>query len=144
MTVTFFGHRDAPERIVPTLETVVRDLIENYGADMFYVGNQGAFDRYVASCLKKLKTEYPLIRYYMVLAYMPKENGISDDIDASITLFPEELAKAMPNYAIAKRNDWMLNHSDLVVAYVTHRTGGAAKYYEKAIKKNKRVLHITT
>ena len=58
---TFFGHRDCPEAIRPKLREVLIDLITNFGADMFYVGNQGQFDAYVYSELKKLEQEYPQI-----------------------------------------------------------------------------------
>ena len=44
---TFFGHRDCPETIQPKIRTAVIDLIENHGVTMFYVGNQGNFDRLV-------------------------------------------------------------------------------------------------
>ena len=41
---TFFGHRDCPSSIKPKLREVLIDLIENHSVDMFYVGQQGAFD----------------------------------------------------------------------------------------------------
>ena len=44
---TFFGHRDCPETIKPKIRTAVINLIENHGVTMFYVGNQGNFDRMV-------------------------------------------------------------------------------------------------
>ena len=50
---TFFGHRDCPETIKPKIRTAVIDLIENHGVTMFYVGNQGNFDRLVRSVLKE-------------------------------------------------------------------------------------------
>ena len=53
---TFFGHRDSPETIKPKIRTAVIDLIENHGVTMFYVGNQGNFDRLVRSILKEVKT----------------------------------------------------------------------------------------
>ena len=46
-TCTFFGHRDCPETIKPKIREAVIDLIENHGVTMFYVGNQGNFDRLV-------------------------------------------------------------------------------------------------
>ena len=43
-TCTFFGHRDCPCSIQSKLREVLIDFIENYAVDMFYVGQQGAFD----------------------------------------------------------------------------------------------------
>lgn len=37
----------------------------------------------------------------------------------------------------------MLEHSDYVVAYVTHTWGGAAKFVEKAKKKGKLVINLS-
>ena len=68
---TFFGHRDCPETVKTKLREVLVDLITNHDVGMFYVGNQGKFDAYVRSELKKLKQEYPQINYAVVLAYMP-------------------------------------------------------------------------
>ena len=68
---TFFGHRDCSESVMPALEKVLIDLIENEEVADFYVGNQGAFDRIVRTVLKKLSLCYPHIRYTVVLAYMP-------------------------------------------------------------------------
>ena len=66
MTATFFGHRDAPDTIKPILREKIIDLIENKGVDLFYVGNQGAFDRTAIRVLRGLKEEYPKIQYYVV------------------------------------------------------------------------------
>ena len=56
---TFFGHRDCPSSIKPKLREVLINLIENHAVDMFYVGQQGAFDGIV---LKELvgTPPYPL------------------------------------------------------------------------------------
>ena len=54
MTVTFFGHKDTPKEIEPTLRTTLVDLIENHGATEFYVGNNGNFDTMVRRQLENL------------------------------------------------------------------------------------------
>lgn len=140
MTVTFFGHKNTPQSIQENAETVIRNLIENHGADMFYVGNQGNFDFYINKILNKISKEYKHIRYYTVLAYMPqKTDGYTDH---EKTVLPESVASSHPKFAISKRNEWMLSKSDTVVAYVKHSSGGAAKYYEKAIRQKKKVINI--
>lgn len=42
---TFFGHRDCPESIRPLLRAAIVDLIEKHRVRLFYVGNEGNFDR---------------------------------------------------------------------------------------------------
>ena len=41
LTVTFFGHKDAPKEIESALRLTLMDLIENKNANVFYVGNHG-------------------------------------------------------------------------------------------------------
>ena len=137
---TFFGHRDCPETIKPKLRGVLIDLITNHGVDMFYVGNQGQFDAYVHSELKKLKQECPQINYAVVLAYMP---GMKTDYDDySDTMLPEGIESVHPHYAISWRNNWLLKQSDYVVTYITHSYGGAHQYFEKAKRQGKYVISI--
>ena len=45
-------------------------------------------------------------------------------------------------YAISRRNEWMVDQADVVVAYVDHGWGGAAKTLEYAKRKNKRIINI--
>ena len=88
---TFFGHRDCPETIKPKIRTAAIDLIENHGVTMFYVGNQGNFDRMVRSVLKEVTTAYPGVGYAVVLAYMPSTKKRADDF--SDTLLPDGIEK---------------------------------------------------
>ena len=133
---TFFGHRDCPETIRPKLRSILKDLITEHNVDMFYVGNQGRFDALVRAELRELLEEYPHIRYAVVLAYMPQKGAE----DCSDTMLPEGIEAVHPRYAIFWRNNWMLQQSDYVVAYVTHSWGGAAQFLKIAEKKG---IHIT-
>jgi len=137
---TFFGHRDVSDDIRPKLTAVVRQLIEQDGIREFYVGDHGCFDRMAASVLRKLSQEYPQMRFSIVLSRMPR--GIPYLDNDENTLFPEEVAAAMPRFAILARNRWMLEHADVVVTYVTHSMGGAGRFKEMAEKKHKRVINL--
>ena len=135
---TFFGHRDCPETIRPKLRSTLKDLITECNVDMFYVGNQGRFDAFVRAELRKLQEEYPQIHYAVVLAYMPQKGWE----DCSDTMLPEGIESVHPRYAITWRNNWMLQHSDYVVAYVTHAWGGAAQFVRKATAQHKSMVYI--
>ena len=137
MPVTFFGHSDTPESIRPQIKETIRKTIEN-GEKVFYVGNQGSFDRMATGVLAEIKEEYPDIEYYVVFAYLPDSNMLYN----CPTIFPEKAATAPKRFAISKRNDWLIENSDTVITYVKHTTGGAAKFKEKAEKKNKTVINI--
>ena len=137
---TFFGHRECPDSIKVQLREVLIDLVTNYDADMFYVGNQGQFDAIVRSVLRELKKEYPQINYAVVLAYMPGKKTEYDDY--SDTMLPEGIESVHPRYAISWRNNWMLRQSDYVVTYITHSWGGAAQFAENAKKQKKVVVNL--
>ncbi|MGN1027980.1 MAG: hypothetical protein ACI4P4_16435 [Faecousia sp.] len=59
---TFFVHRYCPSSVEPKLCEVLIDLIDNHAVEMFYGGQQGAFDGIVRSVLKELVSVYPHIR----------------------------------------------------------------------------------
>ena len=141
---TFFGHRDCPNTIKPLMRKVIIDLIENQNVDTFYVGQQGSFDFLARSVLAELADAYPHIRYSIVLARLPQQNITYDPLDASNSLLPEGIENVPPRFAINWRNEWMLKQADEVICYVTHSTGGAAKYVQKAERQGKRVIHIAS
>lgn len=51
---------------------------------------------------------------------------------------------AFPKAAIEKRNQWLLDNCDLLVAYVEHTNGGAAKLLGRAIRMHKDFYLIDT
>lgn len=137
---TFFGHRDCPDDLRPLLKNVILDLIATHGVDMFYVGHQGGFDRLVQGVLREISQEYPQAHYAVVLASVPSEGFAPGD--ASETMLPEGIELVHPRYAISWRNNWMLQQSDFVVAYVAHSWGGAAQYVQKATRSGKTVINL--
>ena len=140
MTVTFFGHKDTPKEIEPTLRTTLVDLIENHGATEFYVGNNGNFDTMVRRQLEDLSQSYS-ITYNIVLAYLPtKKNEYSDHTN---TLLPEGIETAPKRFAISYRNKWMIQQSDIVVTYVTHTYGGAWQFKVIAQRQGKMVIELS-
>lgn len=134
---TFFGHRDCPDTIGVKLREEIERLVTRHKVDTFYVGTQGAFDRLAYTALSDVRERYD-IKLYRVLAYMPKPN----DNDTADTILPEGLESVPPRYAIVKRNEWMLNRCEYVIAYVTHISLGAYKFVQQAEKKGKTVINI--
>ena len=134
---TFFGHREFTADIEKPLVAVLQELIERDGITEFYVGNHGQFDRLVKKIMLQMREKYPHIRFSVVLSRLPQ-----GERDGEYTIYPEEVAKAMPRYAILARNRWMLDRSDVVVTYVTHSLGGSGRFKEMAEKKQKRVINL--
>lgn len=82
--VTFFGHKDTPKEIEPSLRTTLINLIENKNTNVFYVGNNGNFDQIVRRQLEVLSHIYP-ITYSIVLAYLPTEKNKHDNLQTQFT-----------------------------------------------------------
>lgn len=136
MTATFFGHKDTPKEIEPTLRSTLIDLIENKNVTVFYVGNNGNFDTIQ---LEDLSQTYP-ITYSVVLAYLPTEKNKYDDL--TNTIYPEGLETVPKRFAISWRNKWMIQQSDIVVTYVIHNFGGAAQFKKIAEKLSKYIINL--
>lgn len=140
MICTFFGHRDTPPEIKPLLREVLLDLIQHQGVKQFYVGNQGNFDAMALRLLKEFEKPYS-ITYDVVLAYLPKKT--EPFFEAYYTILPEGIETVPPRFAIEYRNKWMIEHSDIVVTYVTRNFGGAAKFKKLAEKRNKTMIELS-
>ena len=139
LTVTFCGHSDfnGEREVVDWLRNVVDDLIHR-GADDFLLGGYGGFDVCAASVVWEMKQTYPHIRSTLVLPYLDR------DVDAEkydSTWYPplEEVPK---RFAIAKRNEYMVDAADVVVAYVKYDWGGAARTLDYARRKNKEIIRF--
>lgn len=41
------------------------------------------------------------------------------------------------------RNNWMIENSQYIICYITHITGGAAKFVERARKKKRNIINLS-
>ena len=139
---TFFGHGNAPRDLEPKIREVIERLIVEKQAECFYVGNNGSFDYMVHKALKEFATKHSHIRYSVVLAYLPQGKDELGTFDYSDTIYPEGLECVHPRYAICKRNEWMIEQSDIVITYVKHDYGGANRYKQFAECKAKKVIEL--
>ena len=139
MNVTFCGHAQITEReaLQNWLQTVTQSLIEQ-GATTFYLGGYGAFDSLAAAVLREQKKRYPQIELVLVLAYL---NDRRDTSGYDRTVYPP-LETVPRRFAISHRNRWMVEVSDVVVAYVLHDWGGAATTLRYAKQKKKKILYL--
>ena len=143
-TCCFFGHRDAPDTIKPELIKAIRELIEKHGVNNFYVGNNGRFDSLVASALKEISADHPEISYAVVLAYLPKKGSEKQpEADWQHYVFPDGIESVPKKFCISWRNDWLIKNSQYVICYVSHITGGAFDFTQKAKKKGRTVINLS-
>ena len=137
--VTFCGHREVqePEKVQKWLYETVSGLILE-GADVFYLGGYGGFDRMALTVVNKAKEAHPGVRAILVLPYLDR----SLDLDAYDGSVYPPLEKVPRRYAISRRNRWMVDQADVVVAYVIHEWGGAATTLRYAEAKKKTIIRF--
>lgn len=140
-TVTFCGHREidlaSGEIIRESLYNTIEEMIKK-GAKEFLLGGYGAFDTLSADILTKLKESYPHIRRTLVVPYIDRECD-SKLYDESV--YPP-IEKAPKKLAIIKRNEWMIDNSDIVIAYIKYSWGGAVRTYNYATRKQKQIINL--
>ncbi|MBR6040437.1 MAG: hypothetical protein IKP38_08160 [Clostridia bacterium] len=137
MVVMFCGHKEIsePDKLRRWLEETVETLIQR-GSDTFYLGGYGAFDRLAANVVWSKKRLYPSVQSVLVLPYLDRA---VDATDYDGTIYPP-LENVPRRFAISRRNEWMVDHSDVVVAYVIHEWGGAATTLRYAKRKHKEII----
>ena len=137
MKVTFCGHREVfrQEEIRAWLFNAADQLIRQ-GADMFLLGGYGTFDHIAASVVWDLKKRYPHVQSVLVKPYLDRD---MDESKYDWTVYPA-LETVPPQFAISHRNRYMVEASDIVVAYVLHGWGGAAQMLEYAKQKKKTIV----
>ena len=146
MIVTFCGHRDFVE--TAEAENQLTMFLEKYAREnvrlVCYNGGYGNFDYFAAKCVQRMQEQYSNIRNCLVLPYI--DQPFLDRIEIFKNHFDETiypLLESVPRkYAIIRRNEWMVDSADIVIAYVTYSWGGAARTLEYAKRKNKNIILI--
>ena len=145
MIITFCGHSRVSftaEETKLIFELLEQKIIKNH-ADTFYLGDYGEFDRLCFITLKKLKKSYPNIKLIFITPYIDihysKMRDAKDKYDEII--FPP-LEQVPKQFAISKRNEWMIDNSDFVIAYVKYSWGGASKTLEYVKRKKKPYINL--
>lgn len=145
MIITFCGHSKASfsNKEILALRNFLENKIENEGANIFYLGEFGDFDNLCYSVLKSLKNKYKHIKLVFITPYLypsySKAKYATEKYDEII--FPP-LETVPKRFAISKRNEWMVDNADFVVAYVKLSFGGAAQMLAYAKRKRKQNINI--
>ena len=141
MVVSFCGHREVypQDRIEEELRVVIGSLITD-GTEQFLLGGYGQFDLLAARVVAKAKESHPEIESIMLVPYLDRKYDLAL---YDRTLYPG-LEKVPLRYAVRKRNEYMMDAADVVVAYVTHSWGGAAKTLEYAKRRNNQIIMLSS
>ena len=146
MIVTFCGHRDffhAKQYEEKLVAFLIMLASKNEFLDC-YCGGYGQFDDFAARCARSAKKISANIRCFLIIPYITTNHQnrlkyIRDHYDGII--YPP-LEKVPYRLAIIRRNEWMIDNADVVVSYVDHSWGGAAKTLAYAKKKKKFIFQL--
>ena len=86
--------------------------------------------------LTRLKADYRDLCRILVLAYPDRQidmNRYEESVYPPLEHVPRR-------FAILRRNEWMVDKADILVSYVLHGWGGAAKTLAYAEKKGKEII----
>ena len=143
--VSFIGHRqiDRFRFVEEQLDRIISELLRKKEYVEFYVGRNGDFDTMVASAVKRGQKAYGTANSSLILV-IPYSVANMDCLEKFYDeiWYPEELYGIHHKAAITKRNEWFVEHSDLLVAYVERDSGGAAVCLKKAEKKGIDIKNI--
>ncbi len=143
MTITFIGHGSIsiPPDIKSRLYNEIENLIHSNENVIFFCGGYGDFDNLCAKICSQLKTKHKNIEVVFVSPYLnfTKTTVVQSYYDT--TVYPP-IENAPLKFAISKRNEWMIENSDLIISYVTRSYGGAYSSLQFAKKRKKSIIDI--
>ncbi len=145
MIVSFCGHSSFSSSNVHRQKLI--DIFEKRIGDRrvdFYLGEYGAFDRFARVCAREFKERHLSASLIFVTPYLfgysnERMEYIRQDFD--FTVYPE-IENSIPKFAIVQRNRWMMERSDLIIAYITHCYGGAYASYKYARHRGKEIINL--
>lgn len=146
MIITFCGHAQLAQINREVLKSSIKDIIkQGAGGDnvTFYLGGYGDFDSIAEVACLEYKKEHGncsliFIAPYSDLNYLKSITGknVYDEV-----MCPH-IEGIQSKYAIVKRNEWMVDNSDLLIAYIDYSIGGAYKTFRYGQKKKIQTINL--
>ena len=136
MKISFFGHSDyePDENDIDAIISKLKDIVGDNSCE-FLLGGIGAFDMFAKRCCLIYKEINPNVKLTLVLPYLNrnyKTEGYDESVYPPLETVPQRLA-------IVKRNEWMIEQSDYIIAYAWH-SGGAEMLLTMLKEKRRRSL----
>lgn len=151
LSCCFTGHRtmDAAEQelILSILTEQITELIKK-GVTVFRNGGALGFDIFAALCVLSLKYEYPDIKLYIDAPH--RAQAIHWDKDDKrvyeyILSRADKVTYVSDHYSsgcMLKRNRYMVDRSEYVIAYIRKQHGGSYYTARYAEKKGRQVIYV--
>lgn len=145
---TFAGHREILlEGIEESAKTVIEALIEREDAVCFYTGGMGEFDRICAHTVRQCRKKHIDKQISLVLVEPYMKQSINTDgrllaMQYDEIIIPTDWADCHYKQAITRRNRWMIDHSQYLIACVYRRSGGAYASLKYAKKRGRTIINL--
>ncbi len=144
--IAFVGHREVYDvwRLEEEIEKIAKNAILMHDFVEFYLGRNGEFDLLVASVIKRIQksTDRQNSTLILVLPYHVKDEAYYETYYDEIC-YPNA-PKVHYRAAITKRNEFMIDHADLLVSFVDTPSGGAYQAMRYAEKHHVPIQNIGT
>ncbi len=148
-TVSFFGHREIDNfnETAEKLTDIIRDIIKNNDYVKFLLGRNGEFDWLASSVISRVTHGYQnsytvLVLPYMKASYRDHKNNFECCYNEVEICTESSSAHYKSAIQICNRN--MVDRSDLVVCCIQHKSGGAYKTVQYAVRQNKKIINVGT
>lgn len=149
MTVyTFAGHREVfLSSIKQDIDKALSEMVQAEDDYVFFSGGMGDFDIMCEAAVRRLKKKNSDLNIHLNLVLPYMTNQINRDKDYYESRFddiiiPMDLMGVHYKSAIKKRNRWMVDQADKVLAYVYRDFGGAFDTVKYALRTGKPVLNL--
>ena len=146
--VSFTGHRQAPETLVPQLDKIIDALIAQ-GFTTFLSGMALGFDMMAAEAVLKAKQTHPEVKLIAVLPFPEQDSKFSAQTKLKYRYILSQADKTVitsPSYTNAGvyhiRNRYLVDHCSLIVCYFNGTPGGTQKTLEFAQRSGKQIITL--
>ena len=144
--VSFIGHRQIYEtrQLEDAIEKIACGLILQKDYVEFYLGRNGDFDISAASAVKRAQRKSGMKNssLILVLPYHSKHEEFYEKFYDEICMPIDK--KTHFKRAITKRNEWIVDNSDLLIAYVESEGGGAYRTLKYAEQAGIEIINLPT
>ena len=144
--VGFIGHKEVDHfrQIEEQLREVIGKLLDEKEFVEFYVGRSGEFDIMAASVIKSIQRDVGTYNNCLILVLpYPVADYESYEKYYNEVLIPHELNNVHFKAAIEKRNEWIIDNSDLLIMHVVREEGNSAKCKRRAEKIGRKIINLT-
>lgn len=145
MIISFFGHADFFES--DGNENIFLNILNDLDIDdnsQFWFGGYGNYDRFAFNCCKKFLAAKKQCKTVYITPYI---DGLFLNNGKNITLLYDEivyppLENVPKRFAIVKRNEWIIDNSDIIIFFVNRTFGGAYTCLKYASRKKKKYYNL--